>query len=158
MDLIIPVPGTSNTFEASGDHDFDDYVPVAGTSTPKKPVETVTIEDEDVEYIPHSDDEHEIIELSDEDDDEIREIFDESNRFTKFRPVENVEFISDNPDENADLNDPGWDTVRNLKDDAERRQFAIDSFGNWEPGDPLKNMTFYGFLRQKLQKEDEVST
>ena len=49
------------------------------------------------------------------------------------------------------MNDPGWDTVRNLKDDHERRQFAIASFGNIEPADPTKNMSYHGYLRQKLR-------
>ena len=93
----------------------------------------------------------EIISLSDDEDDDIREIFDESNIFTKFRPIENEEFVSKDEEENKDLNDPGWDTVRNLKDDHERRQFAISSFGNIEPADPTKNMSYHGYLRQQLR-------
>ena len=91
--------------------------------------------------------------LSDDDDDEILEIFDQRNIFTQFRPVNNPEFISEDPEENEDINDPEWEKVKNLKDDAERKQFAMDSFCNMQPGDPTKNMTYYGFFRQKLRRE-----
>ena len=53
--------------------------------------------------------------LSDDDDDEILEIFDEKNIFTQFRPVNNPEFISEDPKENEDINDPEWEKVKNLK-------------------------------------------
>ena len=97
--------------------------------------------------------EPELVALSDDDDDEILEIFDQNNIFTQFRPVNNPEFISEDPQENEDINDPEWEKVKNLKDDAERKQFAIDSFNNIQPGDPTKNMTYYGFFRQQLRRE-----
>ena len=94
--------------------------------------------------------------VEEEDDDEIKEIFDSSNVFTRFRPAEDVEFISEDPKENEDINDPEWEKVKNLKDDAERKQFAIESFNNFEPGDPTKNMTYYGFFRKHLRLNDKL--
>ena len=112
-------------------------------------VETVTIQDDE-----NNGPEPELVDLSDDnDDDEILEIFDQNNIFTQFRPVNNPEFISEDPRENEDINDPEWEKVKNLKDDAERRQFAIDTFNNFQPGDPTKNMTYYGFFRQQLRRE-----
>jgi len=136
---------------------FNDYNPVSAPPIVQLPkpvrnagnITTVTLDEDG--------DSPEIISLSDDEDDDIREIFDESNIFTKFRPIENEEFVSKDEEENKDLNDPGWDTVRNLKDDHERRQFAISSFGNIEPADPTKNMSYHGYLRQQLRIQQGIS-
>jgi hypothetical protein len=157
------VPSCSNTIKAGcskfldiEEDDFSDYNPV---SAPLVPVETPVkssfsslVETDDKNNGP----EPEIVALSDGDDDEILEIFDQRNIFTQFRPVNNPEFISEDPKENEDINDPEWEKVKNLKDDAERKQFAIDSFNNIQPGDPTKNMTYYGFFRQQLRREQDL--
>ena len=55
------------------------------------------------------------------------------------------------------MNDPEWEeAVKNLKDDHERREFAIESFGNAEPSDPTKNMTYHGYLRQQLRLKEGI--
>ncbi len=56
--------------------------------------------------------------------------------------------MSENPEENDDINDPGWEEVKNLRSDQERKQFAMNSFGNLEPGNPQVNLTFHGFRRR----------
>ena len=151
-----PKPGCSKFLDIQED-DYSDYVAVSALPVPvKNPVkssfsplvETLTIQDDE-----NNGPEPEMVTLSDDDDDEILEIFDQNNIFTQFRPVNNPEFISEDPRENDDINDPEWEKVKNLKDDAERRQFAIDTFNNFQPGDPTKNMTYYGFFRQQLRRE-----
>ena len=160
----VEVPSWSNTPKAGcskfldiEEDDFSDYVAVSAPLVPvENPVkssfsslvETVTIQDDE-----NNGPEPELVALSDDDDDEIQEIFDQNNIFTQFRPVNNPEFISEDPRENEDINDPEWEKVKNLKDDEERRNFAIDSFNNIQPGDPTKNMTYYGFFRQQLRRE-----
>ena len=151
-----PKAGCSKFLDIQED-DYSDYEPVSALPAPvKNPVkssfsplvETLTIQDDE-----NNGPEPELVALSDDDDDEILEIFDQNNIFTQFRPVNNPEFISEDPRENDDINDPEWEKVKNLKDDAERRQFAIDTFNNFQPGDPTKNMTYYGFFRQQLRRE-----
>jgi len=164
----VEVPTCSNTTPKAGcskfldieKDDYSDYVAVSGPLFPVEApvksnfssvVETVTIQDDE-----NNGPEPELVALSDDDDDEILEIFDQRNIFTQFRPVNNPEFISEDPKENEDINDPEWEKVKNLKDDAERKQFAIESFGNIQPGDPTKNMTYYGFFRQQLRREQDL--
>ena len=81
---------------------------------------------------------------------ELYEVLDENNVFTKRRERENLNFISDDPQENADINDQEWDKVKNLRTDQDRKLFAVRAFGNAHPADPTKNMSYFGFLRKKL--------
>ena len=85
----------------------------------------------------------------------LGEVFAESNKFTERRPIQNPKFEGDE-DEMNDINDPNWDELRNLQSDEERRLFAMRNFGNWQPANPMKNLTYYGYLRQSLQKKDNI--
>lgn len=85
-------------------------------------------------------------------------IFDSNNVFNTKRPTNNVRFISDDPKENQDINDPEWEEVKSLKNDHERRQFAIKSFGNIEPANPSNNLTYHGFRRKYLRRSFNCSS
>ena len=86
------------------------------------------------------------------DEDEIKEIFDKSNIFTERRPTANKHFISDDPEENEDINDQRWNQLKSLQNDRERKNYVTQKFGNLESGDPTRNMTYHGFLRDNLRR------
>ena len=77
-------------------------------------------------------------------------------RSRHFKP--NPKFISDNPEERADIDDPQWEEIKKLKNDRERKAYAMKKFGNISPADPTKCLTYYGFLRsQKANKQGLAS-
>ena len=57
--------------------------------------------------------------------------------FTKRRETKLEHFVSNDAQENADLNDPRWDELKNLKTNEERMKYAMKAFGNKEPGTRL---------------------
>lgn len=81
-------------------------------------------------------------------DDCRREIIKQS-RHLKANPT----FISDNPEERADIDDPRWEEIKKLKNDRERKAYAMREFGNVSPADPTKCLTYYGFLRSQKANE-----
>ena len=84
-----------------------------------------------------------------EESQELTHVLDKRNIFTTRREYENPNFVSDDPQENADINSREWDIMRNLSTDGDRRRRAMDAFGNSEPADPTKNLSYFGFLRKR---------
>ena len=62
----------------------------------------------------------------------------------------NPTFISKNPDERADIDDPRWEEVKKMKTDRERKEYAMKEFGNIAPADPTKSLTYFGFARAQI--------
>ena len=57
----------------------------------------------------------------------------------KSRPTTNKTFVSENLNENSDLNDPKWSEIKKLGNDEDRRTYAMRAFRNKVPGDPSVN-------------------
>ena len=81
---------------------------------------------------------------------ELGEVIDKRNVFTKRRDRENPFFISEDRQENDDINDAAWDRMRSLRNDQDRKLFAMKAFGNARPADPTKNLGYFGYLRKQL--------
>ena len=92
-------------------------------------------------------------------DEQVKTALSKSNVFTVRRPSGNKFFTSQNPEENADINNPKWkEQMNSLKDDNERKKFARIAFGNLETGDPARNMSYHGYLRSHLVREAGAET
>ena len=79
------------------------------------------------------------------------------DKFWRFRrPSKNPTFISDDPDERADIDDPRWEEIKILRNDRERKQYAMRAFGNVEPADPTRCLSYFGFLRKQIAKEKNI--
>ena len=84
---------------------------------------------------------------------ELGEVMDKRNVFTKRRDRENPFFVSQDRQENDDINDRGWEKMKNLRNDRDRKFFAMKAFGNKKPADPTKNLGYHGFFRKRLSQE-----
>ena len=89
-------------------------------------------------------------------DKNLAAILDKRNIFTTKRVRENLNFVSDDPQENADINSQDWDRLKNLTSDRDRRKFAMLEFGNARPADPTQNLGYFGFLRSRKQHSNDV--
>ena len=75
--------------------------------------------------------------------------------FTKRRETKLEHFVSNDAQENADLNDPRWDELKNLKTNEERMKYAMKAFGNKEPGTVLKpSFTFVYLIYKRFMSSD----
>lgn len=68
-------------------------------------------------------------------------------------PYEFVEFISDDPAENADNNAVEWEVIRRLNSDSDRYKFVRQRWRNTEIPDPHRNLTSFGY-RQRLVRQN----
>ena len=87
---------------------------------------------------------------------ELTDILDKRNVFTTRREYENPNFVSNDQQENDDINSQEWDIMRNLSSERDRRQHAMNAFGNSKPANPTKNLSYFGFLRKRLTSRREI--
>ena len=87
---------------------------------------------------------------------ELTDILDKRNVFTTRREYENPNFVSNDQQENDDINSQEWDIMRNLSSERDRRQHAMNAFGNSKPANPTKNLSYFGFLRKRLTLRREI--
>ena len=68
------------------------------------------------------------------------------------RPTyEFVEFVSDDPAENADNNAVEWEVMRRLSSDSERYRYVRKRWRNTEIPDPHRCLTYYGYRRRLVR-------
>lgn len=66
------------------------------------------------------------------------------------QPHKNIKFISTNEKENADINDPNWKKIKNLKDIEEFKKYANSVF-DFQNSNPNICETYHGYKRKQLR-------